>query len=107
MNTEVDLCSFQTYLTSHRLFSSQFHLYIRTKQKSELTACAPEDVRENVEENMMTDPLVNNNIPSDIELKNKRKLFSRYDDSVPTISYLSMRQCYNSSVHEIAYEDYN
>ncbi|KAH3797117.1 hypothetical protein DPMN_150692 [Dreissena polymorpha] len=32
-NTEGNACSFQEYLKSHGLFSSQYHLYIRTKPK--------------------------------------------------------------------------
>lgn len=127
-DSEGNTCSFQEYLKSHGLFSSQYHLYIRTKEKQQIaeTACTPAALGtdENVEEEMVTDQttsesdetlgeetgtvlLVNNNIPGNIELKYKKKIISRYDETECSISCSSMRQCYNSSAHEHDNEDYS
>lgn len=59
-------CSFQEYLKSHGLFSSQYHLYIRTKLKE-------------------SGFLVNNENPGDIKLTFKKTKISRYSGSPSTI----------------------
>ncbi|KAH3731104.1 hypothetical protein DPMN_057109 [Dreissena polymorpha] len=129
--TEGNACSFQEYLKSRGLFSPQYHLYIRTKPKQQTSSCTMEvqqsagsvdesdeeelnveetvtdKADENAEEDTAIVFFVNNAMPGNMYLKYKRNILSRYDNCVCTITYGSMRQCYNSSAHEIAYADYN
>lgn len=75
-------CSFQEYLKSHGIFSSQYHLYIRTKLKESdkemHTATEDCDKTESVF-------LVNNENPGDIKLTFKKTKISRYSGSPSTI----------------------
>lgn len=100
-------CSFQEYLKSHGLFSSQYHLYIRTKLKESdkvmRTATCSEDCDKT--ESIF---LVNNENPGDIKLNFKKTKNSKYSGSPSTISSSTMKKCYSLSMHqEIPYDDYN
>ena len=71
---EGNVCSFQKYLKSHGLFSSQCHLYIRTNAKKVL--------------------LVNNGIPGNINMTFKKKNMSAHSECANTVICRSMRNCH-------------
>lgn len=75
-------CSFQEYLKSHGLFSSQYHLYIRTKLKE-----SDKEMHTATEDCYKTESvfLVNNENPRDIKLTFKKTKISKYSGSPSTI----------------------
>ncbi|KAH3797116.1 hypothetical protein DPMN_150691 [Dreissena polymorpha] len=83
------------------------HLDERDEEELNVEETVTDKADENAEEDMARVFFVNNTMPGNMNLKYKRNTLSRYDISECTISYGSMRQCYNSSAHEIAYADYN
>lgn len=99
-------CSFQGYLKSHGLFSSQYHLYIRTKPKQESAVVEDKKLGQG---NVNKALLVNNAIPGIIQLTFKRKIISRYSNEPSSISCCSMKKCYDLSTtyHETTYDEYN
>lgn len=107
MFTDLDgnVCSFQGYLKSHGPFSSQYHLYIRTKSKQESTFIEDEKLGQgNVNKTLQ----VNNAIPGIIQLTFKRKVIARYSNEQSSISCCSMKKCYDlSAYHETPYDEYN
>ncbi|XP_069132070.1 mucin-2-like [Argopecten irradians] len=125
INTFTDLegceCTLQTYLKSHGLFSSQYHLYLRSKRREEPNKLpkpetpdsqkrpkVPTDVTVNESDEYERILLVNNGLPGNIKLSFKKTKYSTYSNDESSISCASMKTCYGLAANnETPYDQYN